>query len=68
VYDRIERLLDGPYLELFARRRRLGWDAWGYEVAPERRCADCLEIRPRESFPPASLPRELAVRRTCQGA
>ncbi len=32
VYDRIERLLEGPYLELFARRRRPGWDAWGLEV------------------------------------
>lgn len=28
----IERLSDGPYLELFARRRQLGWDAWGNEV------------------------------------
>ena len=24
--------LPGPYLELFARRRRPGWDAWGNEV------------------------------------
>ena len=29
IYDRIERLLDGPYLELFARKTRQGWDAWG---------------------------------------
>lgn len=28
----IERLLDGPYLELFARERRPGWDAWGNET------------------------------------
>jgi N6-adenosine-specific RNA methylase IME4 len=28
-YERIERLYDGPYLELFARQRRAGWDAWG---------------------------------------
>lgn len=28
----IERLSDGPYLELFARRRQLGWDAWGNEI------------------------------------
>ena len=28
----IERLSDGPYLELFARRRQPGWDAWGNEV------------------------------------
>ncbi len=28
----IERLYDGPYVELFARRRRPGWDSWGNEV------------------------------------
>lgn len=28
----IERLSDGPYLELFARRRQPGWNAWGNEV------------------------------------
>jgi N6-adenosine-specific RNA methylase IME4 len=32
VYERIERLSPGPYLELFARRQRLGWDSWGNEV------------------------------------
>ncbi len=32
-YERIERLFDGPYIELFARYRRPGWDAWGLEVA-----------------------------------
>jgi len=32
VYDRIERLVDGPYLELFARQTRPGWDSWGLEV------------------------------------
>jgi N6-adenosine-specific RNA methylase IME4 len=28
----IERLVSGPHLELFARQRRPGWDAWGDEV------------------------------------
>lgn len=28
----IERLSDAPYLELFARRRQPGWDAWGNEI------------------------------------
>nr|WP_198543203.1 MT-A70 family methyltransferase [Pseudofrankia sp. BMG5.36] len=28
----IERCSPGPYLELFARRRRPGWAAWGNEV------------------------------------
>lgn len=27
--DLIERISPGPYLELFARRQRLGWDTWG---------------------------------------
>lgn len=32
VHDRIERLVGGPYVELFARQRRLGWDCWGNET------------------------------------
>lgn len=32
-YGKIERLYpEGPYLEMFARRTRPGWDAWGNEV------------------------------------
>lgn len=30
--DMIERFSPGPYLELFARRKRLGWDAWGNDI------------------------------------
>ncbi len=44
VAARIERLVAGPYLELFARASRPGWDAWGLEAGrldggcrPERR-------------------------------
>ncbi len=29
VYERIERLVNGPYIELFARHERAGWTAWG---------------------------------------
>ena len=29
LYDRIERLAAGPYLELFARQTWPGWTAWG---------------------------------------
>ena len=41
THARIERLVSGPYLELFAREARHGWTAWGDEVgkfdeAPER--------------------------------
>jgi N6-adenosine-specific RNA methylase IME4 len=31
-YAIIERCSPGPYLELFARRKRPGWHAWGNEV------------------------------------
>ena len=31
VHERIEQLCDGPYLELFARQTRPGWDAWGMQ-------------------------------------
>lgn len=44
AYERIERLCAGPYLELFARTRRPGWDSWGRQTdlfdagsGPERR-------------------------------
>ena len=33
IHDRIERLVAGPYLELFARQTRPGWSAWGNEVS-----------------------------------
>lgn len=32
VYGRIESLVGGPYLELFARNERAGWSSWGNEV------------------------------------
>lgn len=32
VYGRIERLVAGPYLELFARSTRPGWTSWGNQV------------------------------------
>lgn len=31
-YRKIENLYGGPYLEMFARRTRPGWDVWGNEV------------------------------------
>jgi N6-adenosine-specific RNA methylase IME4 len=31
-YAVIERISDGPYLELFARRHQPGWDAWGAQI------------------------------------
>ncbi len=32
LQDLIETGFPGPYLELFARRQRLGWDTWGNEA------------------------------------
>lgn len=32
VHSRIERLVAGPYLELFARARRSGWTTWGNQL------------------------------------
>lgn len=37
-YRRVERYQDGPFLEVFARRRRAGWDCIGNEL-------DGLDIR-----------------------
>jgi N6-adenosine-specific RNA methylase IME4 len=31
--DFVEMVSPGPYLEMFARRHRLGWDVWGNESA-----------------------------------
>lgn len=38
VYSRIERLMPGPYLEIFARRPRAGWQTIGNEL-------DGLDVR-----------------------
>jgi N6-adenosine-specific RNA methylase IME4 len=38
IHDRIERLVAGPYLELFGRRPRAGWTVLGNEI-------DGLDIR-----------------------
>jgi len=40
IHERIERLVAGPYLELFARQRHPGWDAWGNEVDKFREAAE----------------------------
>jgi N6-adenosine-specific RNA methylase IME4 len=31
--DMVEQVSPGPYVELFSRRHRLGWDVWGNESA-----------------------------------
>lgn len=32
IYSDIEKLVDGPYLELFARKKHPSWDSWGNET------------------------------------
>lgn len=32
-YDLVEQVSPGPYVELFARRQRLGWATWGFDAA-----------------------------------
>ena len=32
VHERIERLVDGPYCELFGRQKRKGWTVWGNQT------------------------------------
>jgi N6-adenosine-specific RNA methylase IME4 len=31
-YKDIEQLVSGPYLELFSRSEREGWESWGNQV------------------------------------
>lgn len=37
IYDLVERRSYGPYLEMFARSSRSGWDSWGYDAPAETR-------------------------------
>jgi N6-adenosine-specific RNA methylase IME4 len=41
--DIVEQVSPGPYLELFARRARLGWDVWGNEVASDSAVSAILQ-------------------------
>lgn len=40
IYSRIEALMAGPYVELFARQRWPGWYSWGNEVDKFRSAAE----------------------------
>jgi N6-adenosine-specific RNA methylase IME4 len=44
--DMVETVSPGPYLELFARRPRLGWTVWGNEVEANR--ALCVKGKERQ--------------------
>lgn len=43
VHERIERLVAGPYLELFARQQRPGWTSWGNQTDKFRPVSEAAE-------------------------
>ena len=57
IYRRIEQLVDGPYLEMFARQGWPGWAAWGNDVAlfepgaqaPRDRCEMTIDLFGKET-------------------
>jgi N6-adenosine-specific RNA methylase IME4 len=55
VYESIESLVPGPYLELFARTRRPGWASWGQEaetgISEQRWRADGYPMHLEETHP-----------------
>lgn len=50
IYERIETLVGGDYCEVFARRRRAGWDAIGNEIDGR----DIRDVLGMEAFASAS--------------
>jgi N6-adenosine-specific RNA methylase IME4 len=46
TYDRIERLVAGPYLDLFSRTNRSGWTSWGTETGKFRAPYDEKNLAP----------------------
>lgn len=46
IHDRIERLVPGPYLELFARQSWPGWTTWGNEEGKFNELTLPLEAQP----------------------
>lgn len=40
IYARVERLVAGPYVELFARQRRPNWDCWGNQTDKFKEAAE----------------------------
>ena len=39
LYDMVEHCSPAPFLELFARDHRRGWEQWGDEIPPEMQTA-----------------------------
>ena len=49
VHERIEALVAGPYLEMFARAPRAGWSTWGNETTRFPAPRSALQPAPRRS-------------------
>lgn len=49
IYDRIEQLVPGPYLEMFARQSRAAWDSWGNQPTLFDNGSVLTRIRPSSS-------------------
>ena len=45
-YERIEALVDGPYLELFSRKSREGWASWGNDAGRFDASPICDTLQP----------------------
>ncbi len=43
--DLVEQVSPGPYLEMFARRNRLGWDTWGNEALGHVELSEAVATR-----------------------
>jgi N6-adenosine-specific RNA methylase IME4 len=57
AYELIERMYpELPKIELFARARRPGWDAWGNEVLPPGQSWDEIWARPFDHTPDPASP------------
>lgn len=54
IYDIIEACSPGPYLELFARFKREGWNQWGNEDVEEN-CANGIALRKGHDDPQMRL-------------
>jgi N6-adenosine-specific RNA methylase IME4 len=57
--DLVERVSPGPYLEMFARRARFGWDYWGDQSLGTRRWSRDARADPRRAQRPARPRRPL---------
>jgi N6-adenosine-specific RNA methylase IME4 len=56
IRERIERLVAGPYLELFARETKPGWDCWGNQGGLFDRGSVATRRQPSRLVEPLPLP------------